>query len=87
MKLGGSFGEKHWDSPGPCDKIRNLTSVLLVTGVNTIVEAHPYDSYWGAGCSATDAIAITTNGHGINNIGDIPIRVREKLRLMLSGNS
>jgi ribA/ribD-fused uncharacterized protein len=98
-KLGGSFGEKDWDSPGASDEImenivfqkftqnRYLTSVLLSTGEKTLVEANPYDSYWGAGCSATHAIAKQNKWTGKNNLGVILMRVREKLRLMLSVNS
>jgi len=99
-KLSSSFGEKHWDSPDARDKImdniifqkfaqnRYLTFILLSTGgKKTLVETNPYDSYWDAGCSATHAIASNNKWTGINNLGDILMRVREKLRLMLSDNS
>ena len=96
-RLGDSFGNKEWDSsPGATIDImhklirhkliqtRYLSNVLLSTGEKTIVEANPYDSFWGAGCSATQAMSENNNWSGKNELGRILMWVREHLRMPLS---
>ncbi len=47
-----------------------LRNKLLATGDATIVEASPFDSYWGCG----------KNGLGANNLGKVLMRVRAALQ-------
>ncbi len=47
-----------------------ISSVLLQTGHEPIVEKSPTDAYWGCGC----------NGTGQNHLGQILMRVRAELR-------
>jgi ribA/ribD-fused uncharacterized protein len=90
-KLGESFGQKDWNDP--TEPLRSmaallvqkfsqntyLTSVLLSTGDKQLVEANPYDDYWGTGCSERSCIAANNNWHGNNTMGDILMDVRSQL--------
>jgi hypothetical protein len=48
----------------------DLRDLLLSTGKKRLVEASPYNSYWGEG----------PNGKGKNRLGEILIQVRSELR-------
>jgi ribA/ribD-fused uncharacterized protein len=47
-----------------------LQVLLLSTGLRTLIENSPHDSYWGCG----------RDGKGENRLGVILMRVREDLR-------
>lgn len=49
---------------------RNLKDLLLSTGNEELVEASPYDSFWGEG----------EDGKGLNHLGKILMEVREQIR-------
>ena len=48
----------------------DLRNLLLSTGKKRLIEASPYDSYWGEG----------RNGKGKNRLGEILMQVRNDLR-------
>lgn len=62
-------------------KFRNpeLKDMLLKTGDSYLVEASPYDSYWGAGMSA-DKIYKVEDIKGSNNLGKLIMAVRSKIK-------
>ena len=48
----------------------DIRAALLATGDRKLVEASPFDRYWGCG----------RNGTGLNKLGRILMEIRERLR-------
>jgi len=82
------FDERRWEALREAIMVRGLTlkigqhpmlrSALLSTREKVIVEASPYDSVWGIGCSEDDARALDeTRWPGTNLLGKAWMRVRE----------
>ena len=49
---------------------KDLKEALLQTGDNELIEASPYDSYWGSG----------SDGNGKNRLGVLLMKLREELK-------
>ena len=55
-------------------------TLLLSTGNRAIVEASPYDSFWGAGCALSDPKLWSKEWDGRNMMGKALEKVRESLK-------
>ena len=57
-----------------------LLDALLKTGDKELIEASPYDKIWGIGFSTEDAGRTSRDRWGQNLLGQILMKIREKLR-------
>ncbi len=57
-----------------------LKAKLLATGNKEFVEASPYDKIWGVGITVCPEAADPRNWKGLNLLGKVIMRVKERLR-------
>ena len=59
----------------------SLRDQLLATDDSLLVEASPYDRIWGIGFNAVDAERVPQSEWGLNLLGKLLMKVRDRLRL------
>ena len=58
-----------------------LATFFKSTGDTTLVEASPYDNYWGVGCSLNDPdLWVPTKWKGTNTLGKMLSELRDNLK-------
>lgn len=79
-----------WESNGRIDAMhkavlakfsenKQLKAKLIATGDAVLIEASPYDRYWGAGVNA-NTIAKTKTYPGVNQLGQILMAIRKNFK-------